>query len=62
MKKVILNISTGTYEKLRFEAIRDEKSIEEIIKERIFHKPFSYEVEVAFLDLMEIQLEKLLKE
>lgn len=62
MKKIMLNISEATYEKLRFESIRDKKSIQEIIHERIFYKPFSYEVEEAFLNLMDQQLIKLLKE
>lgn len=52
MKKIVLNISDSTFEKLRFEALREEKGIQQIIYDRIFHKPFHDEVEKAFDDFM----------
>lgn len=57
MKKIIINISECAYDKLRFEAIEEKKSIEEILKERIFHKKFSENVEKAWNELMEEKLE-----
>ncbi len=62
MKKIVLNISDSTYEKLRFEAIREKKNIPELLAERIFHKPFHPEVEEAFEDWMEKEIEKITKE
>ena len=59
MKKIVLNISDSTYEKIRFEAINEKKSVQEIIYERIFHKPFSEEVEEAFDNWMCHEIEKL---
>ena len=62
MKKFVLNISDSTYEKLRFEAINEKKSIQEIISERIFYKPFSEEVIQAFNEWVEKELESILEE
>lgn len=62
MKKIVLNISEATYEKLRFEAIREKKSIAELVSERIFYKPFHPEVEEAFEIFMENEIEKILEE
>ncbi len=59
MKKVIINISESTYEKLRFESIEEKKSIEDILKERIFYKNFSENVEKAWIELMNEKLETL---
>lgn len=62
MKKIVLNISDSTYEKLRFEAIREKKGIPELLAERVFHKPFHPEVEEAFQAWMNEELEKIIKE
>ena len=62
MKKVIINISENTYEKLRFEAIEEKKNISELLYERIFFKPFSPEVEEAFESWMNQQIEKICEE
>lgn len=62
MKKIVLNISDTTYEKLRFEAIRERKSIPELLAERVFHKPFHPEVEEAFENWMEKEVEKIIQE
>lgn len=59
MKKIVLNISDTTYEKLRFEAIHEKKSIQEIIQERVFHKPFYDEVEEAFNAWMDDEVAKI---
>jgi hypothetical protein len=62
MKKIVLNISDTTYEKLRFEAIKERKSIPELVAERVFHKPFDNDVEEAFDDWMSEEIEKIVKE
>lgn len=59
MKKIVLNISDSTYEKLRFEAIKEQKSIPQLLAERVFHKPFDPEVEEAFENWMEQEIEKI---
>lgn len=60
MKKIVLNISDSTYEKLRFEAIREKKNIPELLAERIFHKPFHAEVEEAFEAWMTQEIDKII--
>ena len=61
MKKVVLNISETTYEKLRFEAISEKKSINELLADRIFYKPFSKEIEKKFEELMESEINKIME-
>jgi len=51
VKKVVLttlNISDCLYEKLRFEAIREGKSVQQVIADRLFQNPFHEEVEEAY--------------
>ena len=62
MKKIVINISEVTYEKFKFEAIQNKKSIPELIEERIFHKEFSKDVENAYQEWIENEYEKILKE
>lgn len=62
MKKIVLNISDSTYEKLRFEAIKEQKGIPELIAERVFHKPFDEDVLEAFEAWMSEEIEKITKE
>lgn len=62
MKKIVLNISDTTYEKLRFESIFEKKDIQHLIAERIFHKRFNPEVEEAFTNWMSQEIEKIIKE
>lgn len=62
MKKVVLNISDMDYEKFRYEAIVERKTIAEVIKERIFHKPFQKDVEQAYDEWASTQIHSLLKE
>ena len=62
MKKVVLNISESTYEKLRFECILEKKGIHQLIEERIFFKPFCKEVEEAFSIWIEKQIEKIIED
>lgn len=52
MKKIVLNISDTTFEKLRFEAIHLKKSVRDIIEERLLERQFSKEVEEAYDDLL----------
>lgn len=47
MKKIVLNISDSTYEKFCFEAIKEKKTIQQVINDRIFHKPFNTDIEEA---------------
>lgn len=60
MKKIVLNISDATYEKLRFEAIHEKKSVQQCIEDRIFHKPFHDEVQEAFDAFMEQEINNIL--
>lgn len=62
MKKIIINISDFTYEKLRFESIMERKSIPDLIQERILYKNFHIDVEKAFHQWMEIELNKIIGE
>ena len=62
MKKIVVNISDTTFEKLRFEALIEKKDIPTLIKERIFIKPFCKEVEEAFNVWMDHEIDKMIKE
>lgn len=56
MKTIVLstfNITDCEFEKLRFEAMEKRMSIQDVIKERIFYKPFSKDVMTAYNELME---------
>lgn len=59
MKKVILNIPDSVYEKFRFEALNEKKSVHEIISTRLAYKPFDLEVEKAFSNWMDEEIEKI---
>jgi hypothetical protein len=59
MKKIICNISDSVYEKLRFEALRDRKSIQEVIQDRIICKPFDSEIEKSLDHLIEMQYQNM---
>lgn len=48
MKTVVLIFTDTLYEKFRFEAIEQRKSINEVVKDRVLSKPFSNEVERFF--------------
>lgn len=61
MKKIVINISDSVYEKLRFETILQKKSIQEVIHERVFYKPFDNAVEEAFDKLSEKELKKMME-
>jgi len=60
MKKIVLNLSDYTYEKLRFEAIHEKKDVQAVIKDRLLHKEFHPEVEEAFDKWMEEETNKIL--
>ena len=62
MKKIVLNISDINYEKFRFEAILERKSVSDVIRDRLFSKPFDNEVEEAFHAWMSEQLIEIFKE
>jgi hypothetical protein len=59
MKKIVVNVPDTLFEKYRFEAIEEEKSVEQVLKAWINSKPFSETVEEAFQDFMEQSLRKL---
>jgi len=62
MKKLVLNISDSDYEKLKFEAIHERKGIAQLIKERVWFKPFHPEVIEAYENYMEQEIERILNE
>jgi len=62
MKKIILNINDLDYEKFMFEALQEQKNIQEVIKARLFHKPFSEEVLEAYEKSFQMNLNKLLED
>jgi hypothetical protein len=62
VKKLVLNISDVTYEKLRFEAILFKKSIQDVIIDRIFEKPFAQEVNEAYDEWADEEFKALLRE
>jgi hypothetical protein len=59
MKKLVINISETTYEKLRLQSMHEKKSIVDVIVERIFEKPFHSDVEDAYGNLLNIQYQDL---
>lgn len=61
MKKIIVNISDSTYEKIRFEAIKQKKSISEIISQRIMYKKFDEEVEECFDEWINQEVNKIME-
>lgn len=61
MKKIVLNISDSQYEKFRFEAIHEKKSVQEVIRDRLFHKEFDKEVLEAFESWMDSETQKILQ-
>lgn len=62
MKKIVLNISDSTYEKLRFEAMKEEKSVQQVIADRLMYKPFDKEVQEAFDTWINQEIERITKE
>lgn len=62
MKKIVVNISDYSYEKLRLQAILERKSVSKIIADRITKDGFSAEVEEAFDIKFKIELNKILRE
>jgi predicted transcriptional regulator len=62
MKKIIVNMSDSTYEKLRFEAMYEKKDLRTIISERILHKQFSDSVEEAFSNFCDENFLKIVDE
>lgn len=61
MKKIVLNISDSQYEKFRFEALHEEKSVQQVIADRLFHKPFDAEVLEAFEAWVDSETQKILQ-
>lgn len=62
MKKIIINCSDHHFEKLKFEAMREQKSIDAVVSSRLFEKPFHVEVEEAYDKFMEAQFSQTMKE
>ena len=53
MKKIILNINDCIYEKFRFEAIEQRKSVPEVIAQAITQKVFTPSIEEAYNEWLE---------
>ena len=62
MKKIVLNISDCNYEKLCFEAMKNKKSIEEILRDRIFFKEFDEDVQESYENWLNQEFEKIIGE
>jgi hypothetical protein len=62
MKKILVNISDYSYEKLRLQAILEKKSVSRIIADRITRDGFPSEVEEAFDMKFRIEFNKILRE
>lgn len=62
MKKIVLNISDTEYEKFRFEAIHERKSVPDVLRDRVFTKPFHAEVEEAYDAWLQEQLIAIMSE
>lgn len=62
MKKIVINLGDFTFEKLRLESVMQEKSVSQVIEERIYHKPFSEEVLKEYDKWLTNTIEKLIKE
>ena len=62
MKKIVLNISDCHFEKLRFEAIKNKKSIQDILIDRIFFKDFDEEVQESYENWLNQEFEKIIGE
>lgn len=62
MKKIVLNISDVDYEKFRFEAMHERKDVKEVIRSRLFHKPFEEEVEEAYDEWLNEQVIEIMNE
>jgi len=62
MKKIILNVSDIEYEKFRLEAIHERKSLQKVICDRIFTKPFHEEVEKSCDEWIQNQLIAMMNE
>lgn len=59
MKKLILNLSDSTYEKLRFEAILMKKSVPERIADRLMYLEFDDKVEAAYDEWLSLEIKKI---
>lgn len=62
MRRLILRISDFDFERIRFEALLEKKSIREILMKRIFSNPFCEEVEEALDSLIQENFHKLCQE
>jgi hypothetical protein len=62
MKKIVLNISDTTYEKLRFEAMEQKKDVATICAERLLKEPFSSSVDTAYSSYVDSEIQKILRE
>ena len=65
MKKITVtsfNISDIQFEKMRFEAIHEQKDIKQVIIDRLFYKPFHPEVEEAYENWIENNINKIMND
>lgn len=62
MKKIALTINDIDYEKFALESLKQKKSIQEVIKDRIFERPFDQEILQEVEKWMDHNFQSLLKE
>lgn len=62
MKQIVINISDIEYEKIRLEALEQRKQVPLLLKERLFHRSFSLEVQEAYDKWLEKNLTALMQE
>lgn len=62
MKKIVLNITDTDYEKFRFEAIHEQKSVHDVIRDRVFTKPFHEDVLEAYDAWIDAEIDKITNE
>jgi hypothetical protein len=62
MRKIVLNISELEYEKFRLEAIREQKSIQEVLRDRVFYKTFHEDILQSYSDWISHELQELARE
>lgn len=62
MKKIVLNISDITYEKLRLEALSKNKDVQKVIIERLLERPFEKDIENSFNEWIEQEIKRIIGE
>lgn len=61
MKILNLKISETHYEKFRLEAIKHHKSLEQVLRDRVFATPFEEDIEQAYSNWLEEKITQLIE-